>query len=465
MGGMRGARYNCSDTLWCPLVAREKTMLRILLSGLALGVLSCGMGTAKADDAPRAIIEKAIKAQGGAGRVSPPGAVKTKVKGVYHDETLGDLTFTGETVSQFPSQVKHAVDIGGVLTIVEVLNGNQGWLRDNEKVDEVDPAALVEMQNSAYVDYVATLFPLLQEKAFALSGLGEAKVQGRPAVGVKVEARGKPGVGLFFDKESGLLVKTQHRGRDARTKKEILKEELFRDYKEVLPAGAENATLEKAKLLGDDAALLDFVRKRTLPEAELAKLNELVRKLGDSAFEVREKAKQDLLAQGTKAIPALARATKDSDAEVRDTAKECLQRIGKIADYDELAAVIRQLARRQTPGAVEALLAYVPSAPDEKMAQEVQGALLAVAYRDGRPDKALTQALEDKDPLRRDAAKAVLAGDGKKARGGPGHTVLLFGFKMPMKGEEYNDGKKVWEWEATEIQFFDKLEDSVFGKP
>jgi hypothetical protein len=440
-------------------------MSRILLSGLTLGLLLSLPRPARSEDAARAILEKAVKAQGGKATSSAPGAVKTKVKGVFHDESLGDLPFTGELVTQYPSQYKHTVDIAMGLTLVEVLNGKQGWLRDNEKVDEADAAALADMQNSAYVDYVATLFPVLADKTMTLSGLGESKVAGRAVEGVKVEAAGKPAVSLYFDKQSGLLVKTHYRGRDIKGKKEVSKEEIFTDYKEVMPAGSESEALKKANLPDDDGALLDFLHKRTLGDNELAKLDSLIHQLADSSFEVREKAKQDLLAQGAKAVPALARAAKDTDPEVRDTAKECLQRLTKGADNAEVMAVIRQLARRQAKGLVEALLAYVPSAPDEKIAQEVEGALAAIGYHDGQPDKALSQAVEDKNPLRRAAAKAVLQGDSKKARNGAGHAVLLFGYKLPTKGEEYNDGKKVWEWEATDIQLFDKLDNSLFTKP
>ena len=42
---------------------------------------------------------------------------------------------------------------------------------------------------------------------------------------------------------------------------------------------------------------------------------------------------------------------------------------------------------------------------------------------------------------------------------------MLFGYKLPTKGEEYNDGKKVWEWEALDIQLFDKLDNNLFIKP
>ncbi len=441
-------------------------MYRLRLAFLPLGFLVAVQAGARGEEAPGAVIEKAIKAQYGAAATTMPAAIKMKIKGVFHEEQLGDISFTGETATQYPDQFRHTLDVGaGIGTLIEVLNKNRGWFRDNESVNEADAPGLQEMQNSAYVDYLTTLFPLLLGKGLTLSNLEESKVAGKAAVGIKVESAGKPDVSLYFDKESGLLVKTRYAGRDAHTKKTTVKEQTFHDYREVIPAGTEQDALKNAKLPAQDTALLDFLRKRTLTDAELGELDALVHKLGDSSFEVRSKAKQDLVAQGAKALPALTQAAKDTDPEVRDAAKECLERIGKGSENEEIAAVIRQMARRQTKGAVEILLAYVPSAPDEKIAQEVRGALAAVGNPKGQPDKALTQALEDKNPLRRAAAKAALQGDGKKVATGAGTPVLLFGFKMPMKGEEYNAGKKVWECEATDIQFFDHLEDAIFGKP
>jgi len=68
----------------------------------------------------------------------------------------------------------------------------------------------------------------------------------------------------------------------------------------------------------------------------------------------------------------------------------------------------RLVALRQPPGAAEALLAFLPSAEDEAIVGEVQATLAAVAMHDGKPEPALVQALDDKQPLRRAVAAAAL---------------------------------------------------------
>src|SRR5262249_56817257 len=77
-----------------------------------------------------------------------------------------------------------------------------------------------------------------------------------------------------------------------------------------------------------------------------------------------------------------------------------------------LAAAIRLLAERKPAGAAEALLAYLPYAPDEGVAAAVRQALPAVAVRDGKPEPALLKALADSAPLQRLFAGEALANAG-----------------------------------------------------
>ena len=66
------------------------------------------------------------------------------------------------------------------------------------------------------------------------------------------------------------------------------------------------------------------------------------------------------------------------------------------------------MALRQPPATAEVLLAYVPFADDHTVIDEVGKALAAVAFRDGKPEPALLEALDDPVPLRRALAGAAL---------------------------------------------------------
>jgi HEAT repeat protein len=154
----------------------------------------------------------------------------------------------------------------------------------------------------------------------------------------------------------------------------------------------------------DGPALLAFFRERTLTADQKARLAELVKTLGDDAFEVREKASEDLLKAGRLALPLLKPAVRDPDAEVARRAADCLREIEQGSDLVLAAAAARVLAERKTEGAVEVLLAYLPDAPDESVEEAVVAALGAAGVSDGKANAALVAALKDREASRRAAA-------------------------------------------------------------
>lgn len=171
-------------------------------------------------------------------------------------------------------------------------------------------------------------------------------------------------------------------------------------------------TLREASIDSDGPALLDFFRKRTADDVDPDKIKELVRKLGDDSFQMREKASGQLVALGRKAVPLLKQALKDSDVEVVRRAEECLRRIGDGSPAAQVDAAARLLALRKPAGAAETLLAFLPFADDEITAEAVRAALAALAIRDGKPEPALVAALGDKTADRRTAAAVALCRSG-----------------------------------------------------
>ena len=158
----------------------------------------------------------------------------------------------------------------------------------------------------------------------------------------------------------------------------------------------------------EGAASLEEFTKRTLTEADREKAEKLIRQLGDDDFDVRQKAKTELKNMGVLVVRMLRGVANDQDMEVQQNAREVLQEIDKdnAAPLSPVAA--RVVALRKPPGAAETLLAYLPFCDDEGMLPEIQSALNAVAYSDGKPAPALVKALEDKAPARRGAAAEAL---------------------------------------------------------
>jgi HEAT repeat protein len=156
------------------------------------------------------------------------------------------------------------------------------------------------------------------------------------------------------------------------------------------------------------AALAEF-RKRTLTESERAKGMRLIELLGDDEYDTRQKASADVLAQGPNMLPLLRANLKHPDLEIRRRVRDCLEAIQDNKTTPLPLTAPRMLAVRKPEGAVAVMLDYLPAAEDSTTAGEIQTALNALAYIDGKPDATLVKALEDKIAARRAAAVISLS--------------------------------------------------------
>jgi hypothetical protein len=162
--------------------------------------------TCRADEPQaRALVAKAIKAAGGEEKLARHRAATFTERGTYYGMGEG-LPYTGKYAVQWPDQFR--MEIEGVFTMV--LNGDKGWMRANNETREMTAQELAQQREEHYQGWVATLLPL-KDKMFTLDTIDEIKVSDRPAAGVKVSAEKHRDVKLYFDKETGLLVKSQTR--------------------------------------------------------------------------------------------------------------------------------------------------------------------------------------------------------------------------------------------------------------
>jgi hypothetical protein len=73
---------------------------------------------------------------------------------------------------------------------------------------------------------------MLNDKKVEFSPLGESMVNDKPAIGVKVSAKGHKDVNLFFDKETGLVVKVERQALDPMSGKEVPEERIITEYQD-----------------------------------------------------------------------------------------------------------------------------------------------------------------------------------------------------------------------------------------
>jgi HEAT repeat protein/outer membrane protein assembly factor BamB len=173
--------------------------------------------------------------------------------------------------------------------------------------------------------------------------------------------------------------------------------------------------LKTAKLGTDGPALLDFFRTRARPALDPDKVAELVGQLGNDSDKISSKATAKLISLGTVAVPWLRRALKDPDDKLAATrAQFCLDSIEGNGGSAIPVAATRLLALRRPAGAAKVLLDYLPFAEDESVVDEVRETLTAIALVDGKLDKALVEALQDKLPIRRATAAEALCRAGAR---------------------------------------------------
>jgi hypothetical protein len=177
------------------------------------------------------------------------------------------------------------------------------------------------------------------------------------------------------------------------------------------PESAEDErALRAAHLPTDGPGLLTFFRKRTPNEETRSQIETLIEQLGSDSFSEREQASAELVVIGPAAAGMLREAARDADLEVRWRARQALADIQRRVDLEVLACAARMLARRNPEGAVAGLLDYLPFAEEPWIADEVCRALALTAVREGEADSVLVRTLTDRDPIKRGAAGAVLAG-------------------------------------------------------
>lgn len=181
------------------------------------------------------IVDQAIKAAGGREKLSKYKAATLKGKGIYYG--LGTpLPYTGEWALDGKEKLRFTLEAdakGKAFKVVEVVNGKKSWMQIQGKTMPMKEDQLREEQEEMYAGWLTTLVPL-KEKGFKLSAVGEVQVNGKPAVGVRVERQGRIGVSLFFDKQSHRLVKSEFPVKDVeKGGQEMMQEVFYKDYKAV----------------------------------------------------------------------------------------------------------------------------------------------------------------------------------------------------------------------------------------
>ena len=186
-----------------------------------LGVVAvlAAAGVSAADDKVDAVLKKAIEAHGGADALNKYTAGKFTLKGDVSVMDM-DLEFSGDAAYTTDKQRMHIeMKAGGMtITVHQVIAG--GKAKQTVKAgDNVMAVEIPEDQRKMTLlgREIQRLTPLLDAKRFTVRAADDEDVNGKKAAVVMVTPKDfDREFKLAFDKESGLLVKTGHKGRAGR---------------------------------------------------------------------------------------------------------------------------------------------------------------------------------------------------------------------------------------------------------
>jgi hypothetical protein len=213
----------------------------------------------RADDAAdaKAIVEKGIKASGRQ-QGDKAIAMTWKDKGKFTAAGMA-MPYNGEWAFQGPDKYRFVVtaEVEGMnLTFTAIANGAKAWESALGMTQEMTGEKLEYFLDQTYHMNVTSLLPLLADAEFKLATAGEKDVNGKKAAAVTVKRDKKPAITLFFDKGTGLLVKSESKVKDEfQGWKEVTDEVFYDDYKDV----GGRKFFGKMKVVRDGKTMLESV--------------------------------------------------------------------------------------------------------------------------------------------------------------------------------------------------------------
>jgi hypothetical protein len=245
--------------------------MRTLYTPLAVLSLFTALATPLRAGDVRALIDRAIEAQGGAANLDRFNATLTRIMGTIA-VSEGSVSFTQEIRFERPNHYRQTLVLkqsdGKEAALTTVYNGRRGWLKQEGRVDDLDDRQLEAARETVYLTQVTRL-TCLRDRAFELTPLGETALGGQQLLGVRVSTRGFRDVELYFDKTTGLLARTRRRAAWKGT--EFTEERILSDYRE----------LERIKSARKIEIILDGARFMSVDILEVRYLEAF----GDSTFE------------------------------------------------------------------------------------------------------------------------------------------------------------------------------------
>jgi hypothetical protein len=210
-------------------------MLRRLGGAAVLAALVLATAARADDKEMKALLDRAIKAHGGAEKLDKYLASTMTIKGKVNIAGQ-DVDFEGQWSVQLPDRLRYEIEgefMNQKFKTIVVVTKDKGWISAQGTTIEMEKEVLDESREDMHSGHIAGQLTPLTKKGYKLSPLGEIKVNGRPAVGMLVQREGFRDFNLYFDKKDGLLVRAESRAKDFQQGgKDVSRQVTYSDYKD-----------------------------------------------------------------------------------------------------------------------------------------------------------------------------------------------------------------------------------------
>lgn len=169
-------------------------------------IAAMGQNT-ESDKEALAVVDRAIKAAGGAAKLDRLKSITMKIKGPVQSG-IQVVNFAGEcSFADFDRLM--VVGKADDEAVRMVMTPTTGWLKHGTTVEEAHSEVYGGVKSLLFATRAATMLTPLKDKAFTLSLGGEAKVGERVAVILKAKHKDHGAMEFHFDKETGLPMKVK----------------------------------------------------------------------------------------------------------------------------------------------------------------------------------------------------------------------------------------------------------------
>jgi outer membrane lipoprotein-sorting protein len=210
------------------------TRLRAFTFAVGILALSAYFVQAQGEVDLKAILRKSIEAHGGEKNLAKFKAAMSKYKGTL--ELMNNkIEVTGETSFQKPDKLRNTIELNIAnmkINVISVYNGKTLWVSTQGTTMEIDDEKILNDTKESLQIEGAGSFADFLKAPYELNSLGEIKVKGKEAIGIRVSKKGQKDFNLYLDKKTHLIVKTEMRSYDPMTKQEVNQEKFIIGYQD-----------------------------------------------------------------------------------------------------------------------------------------------------------------------------------------------------------------------------------------